>query len=813
MQRRRFIAQSAGLAALSSASLPAAMASGAGASAAASVERYDWRSVPFGGGGYIDGLLFHPREPGLLYCRTDIGGAYRYEPQGRRWSPLLDHLDKADADLMGVLSLAVDPQHPDRLYALCGLYLTPEVRDGALLASNDRGRSWTVHELGLKVGGNSPGRGSGERLQVDPWDGEVIYLGSSQDGLFKSTDRGRRFQRLDLPVRHVSLVLVDPASGRAGQAATRLYVGSHDQPGLYVSNDGGRSFEREPGTPPLAPQHAAIGPDGVLFVAFSIGDGRHVANPSYATTGAVWKRTMQDGRAIWTDITPVKPGLGAKGFGYSGVDVDRQRPGRVIVSTIERWADGDDLFLSEDGGDSWTALGARSRHELGAHPWLTNYKRATRRPDPMGHWMADVKIDPFNSDRAVYGTGYGLWMTENLSQATRTAEPAGAVTWRFEVDQIEETATLEIRSPAVGPTLLAAMGDVSGAAWHQVGGSPDAGLFAPSNETNRSVDFAERVPRLMARTSDHCATGGYVSRDAGASWLAFGPSPRVAKTAQGGRAPTGLVAVSAQGGSMVWAPERQPALWSHDEGRQWTICQGWPADPGPQLAPVADRAVEGVFYLLDRTRGQVLLSRDGGRSFVPALTGLPPLDDHPDAQLVSAAGPGRDLWLALPNGLFRLPDAARALGAMPGAAGSPATAGSPTRRAFSDLTPVAPVAEAWMVALGKPAPGASASAIYVWGRVSVAGASPEEGFFRSDDDGQRFVRISDALHRYGRLLSMTADARTHGTLYLAPHGRGVIVGRPATAAATPSTKTPTKASANAKGSTAKPTAASEKTTR
>ncbi|UXH80715.1 hypothetical protein [Roseateles amylovorans] len=772
MQRRRFIAHTAGMAALSGAALPAAMAADADASARPTVEPYDWRSVPFGGGGYIDGFLFHPREAGLLYCRTDIGGAYRFDPQARRWWPLLDHLDKADADLMGVLSLAVDPRDADRLYALCGLYLSKEVRDGALLASTDRGRSWTVHELGVKVGGNSPGRGSGERLQVDPWAGEVLYLGSSQDGLLKSTDRGRRFRQLDLPVRHVSLVLMDPASGSAGKPASRLYVGSHDQPGLYVSDDGGKTFQREPGTPAQAPQHAAIGPDGVLYVAFAIGDGVHVANPSYATTGGIWKRDPGHGRPVWTEITPVKPGIGLKGFGYSGLDVDRQQPGRLIVSTIERWAEGDDLFLSEDGGAHWTALGARSRHEVAARPWLANYKRATRRPDPMGHWIADVKIDPFNSARAVYGTGYGLWMTDNLTQATQAARTAGAagpsdvanaadaagtVNWRFEVNNIEETATLEIRSPSGGAALLAAMGDVSGAAWDDLTQSPATGLFAPSNETNRSVDVAELEPRVLARTSDHVATGGYASIDGGKSWRAFGPSDRVAKTAQGHRAPTGLVAVSAKGGFMVWAPERQPALWSKDQGRRWARCDGWPADPGPLLAPVADRAVEGVFYLLDRAQGRVLMSVNGGQSFAPALTGLPALNDGQNAQLISAPGRGRDLWLALPHGLFRLSGTENALGA-PSA--------------------IPPVAEAWMVALGKAAPGAPYHAIYVWGRVSAGGASPVEGYFRSDDEGRHFVRIGDALHRYGRLLSMTADPLTHGTVFLAPHGRGVIIGRP-----------------------------------
>jgi hypothetical protein len=728
--------------------------------------------VPFGGGGYVDGLLFHPTQRDLLYCRTDIGGAYRYDSAAQRWIPLLDHLPRAQADLMGVLSLAVDPNDTNRLYAACGLYLDPAAQEGALLASTDRGATWTVHPLGLKLGGNSAGRGSGERLQVDPWRGEVLWLGTSQDGLLRSTNRGRSFDALPFAPRHVSLVLLDASSGRPGQAAQRIYVGSHDQPGLYLSEDGGRHFQRVAQTPAQAPQHAAIGPDGVLYVSFALGDGRHVANPSYATTGSVWKR---DAQGHWTDITPVRPGSGRQGFGYSGLDVDRQRPGRLVVSTIERWMDGDDLFISEDGGASWTALGARSRHDLSTHPWLANYKANTRRPDPMGHWLADVKIDPFNGRRAAYGTGYGVWMTDGLDLDRASSQTPSAVgprvTWRFAVDGMEETATLEIKCPPSGATLLAAMGDVSGAGWDRVDVQASTRLFAPSNETNRSINFAGSAPQILARTSDHCATGGYVSTDGGLSWRAFGPSARPARNAEGGRAPTGIVAVSAKGGFLLWAPEGQPALWSADLGRTWSASQGWPKAPSPRLWPVADRVEEGVFYLHDRAGGSVLISEDGGARFRPMLSGLPAVNDHEEAQLICGPDRARDLWMALPDGLMRF-----------GASGG-------------GLKRLPRVEQAWMLALGAAAPGAQAPSLYVWGRVRTGATEPmnaqrgipggaqedrqvEEGFFRSDDAGETFVRINDAQHQYGRLLHMAAHPREHGVVFIAPHGRGVLVGRP-----------------------------------
>src|SRR4051812_20203285 len=86
---------------------------------AATASTYSWSTVPWGGGGYVDGLIYHSKAKDLLYSRTDVGGANRYDFAARRWIPLLDSLPRADQDMNGVLSLALDPNDANKVYLAC----------------------------------------------------------------------------------------------------------------------------------------------------------------------------------------------------------------------------------------------------------------------------------------------------------------------------------------------------------------------------------------------------------------------------------------------------------------------------------------------------------------------------------------------------------------------------------------------------------------------------------------------------------------------------------------------------------------------
>ncbi len=149
-------------------------------------EKYTWKPVRIVGGGFVDGFVYHPTEKNLIYARTDMGGAYRRDSEKGEWVPLLDWVSYEDVNLMGIESIALDPQDPDKLYLACGTYSNEHSPDGEILRSDDRGRTFKRTKVPFKFGGNENGRGNGERMTVDPNDGKVLYLGTRHNGLWKS---------------------------------------------------------------------------------------------------------------------------------------------------------------------------------------------------------------------------------------------------------------------------------------------------------------------------------------------------------------------------------------------------------------------------------------------------------------------------------------------------------------------------------------------------------------------------------------------------------------------------------------------------
>lgn len=747
-------------------------------------ERYVWKNVQIVGGGFVDGVIFHPTAPGVRYARTDIGGAYRWDAAARRWQPMMDWVPYKDLNLMGVESIAVDPHDANRVYLACGTYTNARTPNGAILRSDDRGRTWARTDVPFKFGGNEDGRGNGERLAVDPQDGRVLLLGTRHDGLWRSADRGVTWTRVPgfpdvteapapMPAhvpgetpeqfwRHMRIrgdgIVFEkfvPAAGtnpqhRGAQGPTpTIYVGVSllGQPNLFMTRDGGATWKRVPGAPTeYRPTRAALASNGSLYIAYGSAPG-----PSRMTNGAVWR--LDTGTGAWAEVTPERPGPG-KEFGYAAVSVDARHPEKVIASTFGRphAEGGEEIFRSLDGGATWKPVFTGSESSRGVY----DYSGAPYVEKTPIHWLFDIEIDPTDSNHAVFTTGYGGWETHDLTAMDR-GQPTH---WSALATGIEETVALSLDSPAAGPHLISGIGDYGGFVhWNLDKPAPEGSSAPPRFGNTTGVASAALDPKVVVRvgvSAEH-KPGENISYslDAGGTWQGTATNPAA-------QAMLGSIAVSADGATWVWTPQRSAPWVTRDRGATWIPAQGLASG----MRAIADPVDAKTFYAVSLADHILYRSSDAGATFTArqfamenapasAVTGRGDVRGGQD-QIYATPGRRGDLWLAAWDGLYHVPS-------MGGAGDVSVT-----------LEHLPPVEEIHAFGFGKAAPGHAYPAMYL---VGIVDGQP--GVFRSIDEAKTWVRINDDQHQWGLVLQVAGDPRLYGRVYVGTHGRGILYGDPA----------------------------------
>src|SRR6185503_16015683 len=136
------------------------------------------------------------------------------------------------------------------------------------------------------------------------------------------------------------------------------------------------------------------------------------------------------------------------------------------------------------------------------------------------HWMGVIALDPFDSEHALFVTGYGLWRTQRAAAVDR----GEATPWVFANDGLEETVVEDLVSPSEGASLVSAIADIGGFRHDNFSVSPRAGAHQPPHGNNPSLAVAERLPSKFVRTHSGPARGA-LSIDGGATWKDFASTP------------------------------------------------------------------------------------------------------------------------------------------------------------------------------------------------------------------------------------------------------------------------------------------------
>ncbi len=769
--------------------------------------KYQYKNAPIPGGGYVTGLVYHKKKSGILYARTDIGGTYRFNESDKKWESLINYVTGENLAETYPIALALDDNYPERLYIISGVR---EDGYGVLSISEDYGKSFTYKKVPAVVHGNLSGRGTGYRLVVDKNNSDTMYFASQLGGLFKSTDRGDTWKRLDIEENYMTFVWVSDDSniivvGTAGYTTRH----SDDLRGhsLYVSYDKGKSFEKL-----MQPDNYIVSDskmnglvasrydyDGkYLYVTMnSTGRWNYIVDLGYSCDtgdvigGRVIRYYFEDGKiAGYDDITPDEEGVHTEkylNYGFGGICSCESKPGLLVCSSLCKEKENfESIYVSKDYGDTWQV----SLAGLSNIKFRTSYMEPKYNGDvSIIHWCSDIKINPFNPNEVWFNSGTGVFKTDNL---------LGEKPLYFDYsDGIEETVHLNTYGPVKGDVkLVAILGDLGGFAFTDLNKTPDNSF--DDRDGNRYItcincDISDKNGNLsviMARGNWKGKTkGGLVKTTDGFKTfervdMPFYLEGKIADKLRRIENPNvnpGWVAMSPDGKNIVWSVAddiRLPAdmvITTNDGGKNFVkskiydIC-GTEVKEG-YFKTFSDRKNEKIFYGFG-SEGQMYVSDDGGISFneksVRAFdkTGneidVPKydfgyIDTANKTEIRGVAGSEGVMYIAMSEeGLWKF------------------TYNKDEN--FIKLIRLTDKGEnCYRVGLGVGRTGgdyvSESKAIYICGVIDN-----KYGFYRTLDECKTYVKINSVNQMYGQINSMDGDKKEFGRFFIGTGSRGVLYG-------------------------------------
>lgn len=762
---------------------------------------YEYKNAPIPGGGYVTGLLYHPRQPGILYARTDIGGVYRYDYEKKHWKSLIDGVSMEDISETFPIACALDENHPEYLYIMSGINGQGY---GKFSISEDYGETFIHKKIPVTVHGNLCGRGTGYRLAADKKDENILYFASQLDGLWKTTDRGDTWKRLTLEENYMTCVWVSD-DAKTIVAGTAGYTTRENDKlrghSLYVSYDAGQSFERL-----MQPENVLVSDskmnglvasrydyDGTyLYVTMNVtGRWNYVVDLGYSCDsgdvigGKVLRYYFSEGKiAGYDDITPDADGVLTKKFlnyGFGGISSCKAMPGLLACSTLCREKEGDEIiYLSKDYGNSWSV--SLCGLEKGELYFNTSYMK----PEYNGnhcllHWMSDIKINPFDPNEVWFNSGTGVFMTDALLGEHPRYHDACA--------GIEETVHLNVYAPVAGEAeLIDIVGDLGGFAFRNLD-EPCKNSF-DDREGNRYItcinaDISDADSNLgivtargnwkgktkggLVRTRDNFKTFERIS-------MPFGINAEIDRKLHEIENPNvnaGWVAMSPDGTNIVWSVAdgiRLPVelvIISNDGGKNFQKAgvfdlKGNPVKKG-YLKVFSDRTGNDLFYGFGGA-SEIYVSRDGGKNFYQKqpeetfpICDFGYIDTANKTEVRGEGGKSGVFYMALGDaGLYKF-----------------------CYDTGTDEIHVKRLTDAkdacYRMGLGVIGEGreylTEEKAIYFCGRLDG-----EYGFYRTLDEGKSYERLNRENQMYGEINSIDGDKRKFGRFFLATGSRGVLYG-------------------------------------
>lgn len=679
--------------------------------------------------GFVTGMVIHPQEPSLMYCRTDVGGCYRWDDDAQIWRQLMTVVPNDERNLVGVQSIALDPNNTDVVYALCGTFSGAVPYD--LLKSEDRGETWQRTYLNRSVVGNIT-RISGERVAVDPNNSDIVWVGTNSDGLWYSENGGKTWKKNtaigDGVVPYgINIVLFDGDSASDGRS-THIYVSSFGE-GLYESTDGGRSFTKIEGTPEQINRMHLV--NGRLYMA-ALG---YEQETEVTKSGLFY---LENGSL--TDITPkpeYHPNPDSPVTGFSDIMIDYTNPKFLFASGRNGDRDGGGYryrFRSADGGATWEWC--RGSEDIGACQLLQDLRDPNR--------VYDIH-------------GRGLWMYENIHAALIKENGWRPIipTSRFQDGIYEDVALKTVSLPSEDAPMLL-IGDYD--AGYMYSEDKETLAIMQDSETSTWVhygmtldlDYCEKQPEYNVRVGRYGQNGYVVMSD---QYGRFGVPASGWNTSLHPFACAVSADISSNGYPVVIAAASgtstaSGALYrSADWGRTWTKISVVPVNVSDSADEryrdyvlISDTVDKNTFYYCDGDK--FYTSTDGGSTwnmthdFAAGIT-RPTMYAYPNSE--------GEVWLC-GNGKVYI-----------------------SKNRGTSWTETDLGANVKYLSFGKGQ--SDTPALYMYGSISGTW-----GVYMSDDDGKHWERMDDDGRNYAvaEITQITGGTRCYGRAFVSTGGHGVL---------------------------------------
>lgn len=425
--------------------------------------------------GRIRQIVPHPTNPAIAYISTSGGGVWKTYDGGAGWEPITDGLGT-----LAIGALAMDPSNPDILHLGFGDFA--DVQLPGMVRSTDGGITWTAPIPPLTTndyvvnGSVVPFTAVQVRdIKVDPGDSRNVFAATNA-GLFRSNDSGNSFQHVMLssPTR-TTAIYIDMWS--------IAWAGAH----TWVVT--GRGEETRTTLPPA-------------------GSG-------------VWRSTQDGADGSWVWVADALPAvsMGRSTLAAAISTTDNPQTSRLFLlastepaSAASRYAQLD-LFRSDDGGRTWTALGVNAR-KLPTNP--TDFVNNLNVLSDQSWYNQALVVDPKDPNTVFIGGQFGMVRSQDGGQVWSVLSdwlPAGTGAGR----------------PYVHADFHAFAAGIDGSFWAGTDGgvfqSPGACATADCGARTGStanVTFTNVNTGITTHLIYHLACAQPAWASSGASWVAAG---------------------------------------------------------------------------------------------------------------------------------------------------------------------------------------------------------------------------------------------------------------------------------------------------